>query len=116
MPEQDVDVEQALREMLDLLDAQRIELGKMVEECSNNPYLYDQLASLKSACAKLDRAGTELQWVLDAGLTMGFEDDPRQLRRAKIAQHNLLGVSMKTLTAVIEELNGEGETQEELAN
>jgi len=115
MPEQDLDVEEGLREMLELIDTQRIELAKMVEECSNNPHLFDQLASLKSACAKLDRAATELQWVLDAGQT-GVDDDPRQLRRAKIAQHNLLGVSMKTLTAVIEELNGEGATQEELAN
>jgi hypothetical protein len=115
MPEQDLDVEQGLREMLEIIEVQRIELAKMVDECSNNPHLYDQLASLQAACAKLDRAATELQWVLDAG-EKDFDDDPRGLRRSKIAQHNLLGASLKTLTEVIEELNGEGEQREELAN
>lgn len=117
MPEQDLDVEQSLRELVDLLDIQRAEIAKMFEVCSNNPLLFDQVPRLKSACTNLDRAATQLQQALDTGLQMGFADeDPRQIRRIQIAQYRLLGVWMKTLSAVIEVLEEEGEVQEELAN
>lgn len=116
MTEPDIDVEKNLRELLELLDIQRAEVAKMVDDCSNNPHLYDELPSLKAARAKLDRAATELQWVLDTGLEKGSGDDPRRTGRTLIAQHNLLCVWLKTLSEVIAELNGEGEAQEESTN
>lgn len=104
MPKKNVPVEEGLQTLLPDLLAKRQFLVEVLDSCSKDPELCSLLPTLRSVSAKLDRIATQLQWVIEAGLTKASAGDPRLIDQIQAAQRHLLGVASNAISAAIEEL------------